>query len=114
MNLVEVRAVKNHHLFVRYEDGSSGEVDLSGFVGKGVFTAWERPGVFEKVTLADAGHPEWPGGLDLCPDFLYMQLTGKRLPWRPPPRLLPWIEPISGSFAPTPVLFAPLRGRRHP
>ena len=25
-----------------------------------------------------SGHPEWPVGLDLCPDFLYLQLTGKR------------------------------------
>jgi len=78
MNLVEVRPEKNFCLFVRYDDGSSGEVDLSGFVGKGVFAGWQKPGAFEKVCLAEAGHPEWPGGLDLCPDFLYMQLTGKR------------------------------------
>ena len=78
MKLIEVKAENNYRLFVRYDDGSSGEVDLSGFVGKGVFVAWETPGVFENVSLAEAGHPEWPGGLDLCPDFLYMQLTGKR------------------------------------
>ena len=53
-------------------------MDLSGFVGKGVFVAWNNPDVFEQFSLAEVGHPEWPGGLDLCPDFLYMQLTGKR------------------------------------
>lgn len=78
MKLLEVRPKENYRLFVRYEDGTSGEVDLSGYAGRGVFAAWQKPGVFEQVRLADAGHPEWPGGMDLCPDALYMQLTGKR------------------------------------
>jgi hypothetical protein len=78
MNLIEVKAQTNYRLFVRYDDGACGYVDLSDFVGKGVFAAWATPGIFEQVSLAEAGHPEWPSGLDLCPDFLYMQLTGKR------------------------------------
>jgi len=78
MKLIEVKAQANYRLFVRYDDGACGYVDLSDFVGKGVFAAWATPGIFEQVSLAQAGHPEWPGGLDLCPDFLYMQLTGKR------------------------------------
>ena len=78
MNLIEVKAQTNYRLFVRYDDGACGYVDLSDFVGKGVFAAWATPGIFEQVSLAQAGHPEWPGGLDLCPDFLYMQLMGKR------------------------------------
>tara|TARA_B110000008_G_scaffold206456_1_gene205065 strand:+ start:1815 stop:2021 length:207 start_codon:yes stop_codon:yes gene_type:complete len=53
-------------------------VELFGFVGKRVFAAWNNPDIFGQASLAEAGHPEWPGGLDLCPDFLYMQLTGKR------------------------------------
>jgi hypothetical protein len=77
MKLVEIEPRKNFRLFVRYEDDTSGEVSLADFVGKGVFSAWENPGAFKNVWLAEAGHPEWPGGIDLCPDFLYMQLTGK-------------------------------------
>jgi hypothetical protein len=30
------------------------------------------------VVLAEAGHPEWPGEIDLCPDALHMKLTGKK------------------------------------
>ena len=78
MNLIEVIPKKNYRLFLRYDDGESGEVDLSSYVGRGVFLAWNEPGTFEQVRLAEAGHPEWPGGIDLCPDALYMQLTGKR------------------------------------
>jgi hypothetical protein len=78
MNLIELSPYKNYRLFVRYDDGANGIVDLSDFAGRGVFAAWNEPGVFEKVRLAEAGHPEWPGGIDLCPDALYMRLTGKR------------------------------------
>ncbi len=89
MNLIEVKAQPNYRLFVRYGDGACGDVDLSGFAGKGVFAAWNNPDIFEQVFLAEAGHPEWPGGLDLCPDFLYMQLTGKR-----PEQLFPALKDI--------------------
>ncbi|MBC8326863.1 MAG: DUF2442 domain-containing protein [Verrucomicrobia subdivision 3 bacterium] len=78
MNLIEVSPREGYGLFVRYDDGASGVVDLSAFVGKGVFSEWLKPGVFEQVQLAEAGHPEWPGEIDLCPDALYLQLTGKK------------------------------------
>ncbi|TVP79523.1 MAG: DUF2442 domain-containing protein [Puniceicoccaceae bacterium] len=78
MKLVEVTPRENFRLYVCYDDGASGEIDLSAYVGRGVFAAWLEPGFFEQVRLAEAGHPEWPGDIDLCPDSLYMQLTGKR------------------------------------
>jgi hypothetical protein len=78
MNLIEASPREGYGLFVRYDDGTSGVVDLSSYVGKGVFSAWQKSGVFEQVRLAEAGHPEWPGEIDLCPDALYLQLTGKK------------------------------------
>jgi len=78
VNLIEVSSQDEFRLFVRYDDGTSGIVDLSGFAGRGVFRAWSEPGVFQQVKLAEGGYPEWPGGVDLCPDALYMRLTGKR------------------------------------
>lgn len=78
MNLIEVIPKEKFRLFVRYDDGACGVVDLSSYAGKGVFAQWFEPGVFQQVRLAEAGHPEWPGGIDLCPDALYLQLTGKR------------------------------------
>lgn len=78
MKIVELSARKNFGLFLRYEDGTQGVVDLSPLAGRGVFAAWMKPGVFQKVRLSEFGVPEWPGELDLCPDSLYMQLTGKK------------------------------------
>lgn len=77
MTLHEVSPRENFRLFLRYDDGVSGEVDLSELVGRGVFSAWSNPDVFRQLMLTEMGHPEWPGSIDLCPDALYMQLTGK-------------------------------------
>ena len=75
---MELSPRDGYKLFLRYEDGVCGEVDLSSFAGRGVFATWLKPGVFQQVVLTDAGYPEWPGETDLCPDALYMRLTGKR------------------------------------
>lgn len=75
---VEVRAITPYRIWLRYQDGTEGEVDLSHLAGKGVFAAWEQDGVFAQVKLGEHGEIEWPGELDLCPDALYLALTGKR------------------------------------
>lgn len=75
---VEVRAVAPYRIWLRYQDGTEGEVDLSHLAGRGVFAAWEREGVFAEVKIGSHGQIEWPGDLDLCPDALYLNLTGKR------------------------------------
>ncbi|MEO6846570.1 MAG: DUF2442 domain-containing protein [Chthoniobacterales bacterium] len=78
MKIVLAKALANFRLHLRFADGVEGDVDLSPLAGKGVFTAWSQSGLFEKVNVTDYGTVEWPGDLDLCPDTLYMQLTGKR------------------------------------
>ena len=75
---VEVRSLESYRIWLRYEDGSEGEVDLSHLVGKGVFAVWDEQGVFAKVRLGPHGEVEWPGEVDLCPDALYLRLTGKQ------------------------------------
>ena len=54
-----------------------GEVDLSDLKGRGVFTAWEDERFFRAVHLAAHGAVEWGNDIDLCPDALYVQLTGQ-------------------------------------
>ena len=39
-------------MWLRYSDGTAGEVDLSRLAGKGVFAAWNEPGCFERVRIA--------------------------------------------------------------
>jgi hypothetical protein len=75
---VEVRPLTRYRIWLRYQDGTEGEVDLSHLAGRGVFAAWEQEGVFAQVKLSWHGAVEWPGEIDLCPDALYRALTGKR------------------------------------
>jgi len=76
----KVRPVEGYRLWLRVEDGSEGEVDLSDLGGRGVFEAWQERSVFEAVRVGEHGNLEWPGGIDLCGDALYMRLTGKSAP----------------------------------
>ncbi len=74
---VEVKPLKNFRLWLRYDDGISGEVDLSDLAGRGVFKAWERPGFFQEVHLGSQKEISWNDEIDLCPDSLYLRLTKK-------------------------------------
>jgi hypothetical protein len=78
MEIVEVKNLDGFRLFLKFNDGVSGTVDLSSIAGRGVFVSWLNAGFFEKVRITDVGALEWPGELDLCPDSLYLQLTGKK------------------------------------
>ena len=74
---VEVKALPQYRIWLRYDDGVQGEVDLSDVAGRGVFQAWANPAVFGAVRLASHGAIEWSPDLDLCPDAMYLRLTGK-------------------------------------
>ena len=78
---IEVQARQDRKIWLRYEDGSSGEVDLSHHAGRGVFKAWDEPGFFETVRITGYGGVAWGDSddLELCPNDLYMRLTGKTL-----------------------------------
>ena len=77
MKITEAKPVDRFQVFLRFDDGVSGMVDLSDFAGRGVFVAWQQEGVFEQLSISTAGALQWPGDLDLCPDSLYLRLVGK-------------------------------------
>lgn len=75
--LCEILPLPGLRLFLRYEDGVEGEVDVSDMAGKGVFTLWDDPKIFGQVAISpESGAPTWPGEIDICPDALYWELTG--------------------------------------
>ena len=76
----EVHARPDYRLWLRYSDGTAGEVDLSRLAGKGVFAAWKEPGRFERVHIAPHRAIAWDNELELCADDLYLELTGKIAP----------------------------------
>ncbi|MES1244327.1 MAG: DUF2442 domain-containing protein [Acidobacteriota bacterium] len=78
-DIVEARATGGHRLYIRFEDGVDGELDLSRLVEfRGVFEPLRNPEEIAKVTVdPELGTVCWPGGADLDPDVLYATLTGK-------------------------------------
>jgi len=76
--LLSVRAESGYRLWLEYSDGTTGAVDLSHLVGRGVFELWKDAESFADVRLSDQGAPTWGDKIDLCPDALYLQLTGKK------------------------------------
>lgn len=74
--IIEVEARPDFRVWIRFEDGTEGVVDLSDLVGKGVFERWTEPGEFGKVYIIDeeTGTIAWPGGLDVAPDRLWQDV----------------------------------------
>ena len=68
-----------YRIWLRYSDGAAGEGDLSHLAGRGVFEAWNDRACFEAVHMTEYDAVAWSQELELCPDVLYMQLTGKAL-----------------------------------
>lgn len=78
-DIVEVKVVGDTKLFLKFEDGKSGEVDLSEIIKfTGVFQNLNDPNFFKTVTVnPELGTITWPNGADLCPDVLYFHVTGE-------------------------------------
>jgi hypothetical protein len=75
--IVEVKPLQDFKVWLKFSDGVEGTVDLSDVAGKGVFGAWNDPEIFNAVFINPENHTiSWPGGIDLCPDTLYAEITG--------------------------------------
>lgn len=74
---VQVEPREGYRIWLRYSDGASGEMDLSDMAGRGVFEAWLDRTCFEGVHVSGHGSIAWGDDIELCPDALYMELTGK-------------------------------------
>jgi hypothetical protein len=70
--VVEARYVADHVVWLRFRDGSSGRVDLSGELHGRVFEPLRDPDYFRQFRL----DPEldtlvWPNGADFAPEYLH-------------------------------------------
>lgn len=82
-DVVEVRPLDRYRVFLRFDDGRAGEVDLAPLLAPfdGVFAALRDKTYFDQVCVrSDIGTIVWPNGTDLCPDVLRHKLTGEPLP----------------------------------
>ncbi len=76
--VLNVKALPGYRVELEFDDGVCGVVDLSEAVGKGVFALWSNPLLFERVRIGSSGELVWSDRIDLCPDSLYLKVTGKK------------------------------------
>ena len=74
---VSVQPRSGYRIWIEFSNGVAGEIDLSDLAGQGVFQAWNDLGYFGKVYIAPTGAIAWGDEIDLCPESLYIDLTGK-------------------------------------
>ena len=76
---VEVEARQPFRLWIRFDDGVSGIVDLAQWSTRENFAAWSDATFFETAHLRPHGAIAWgqDDALELDPTAMYLDLTGK-------------------------------------
>ncbi len=73
--VIAVHAIEKYKIFLKYDDGTEGIVDLSDAAGKGVFNYWDINDNFFKVYIdRETDGVAWSSQLDICPDAQYLNL----------------------------------------
>lgn len=72
VDVVEARYLHDYTVWLKFEDGTSGEVDLAGELRGPVFEPLRDVEYFKSFVVSpDLGTISWPNGADFAPEFLY-------------------------------------------
>jgi hypothetical protein len=66
-----VRALDDFELEVSFENGECRRFDVKPYLGRGIFVRLRDVALFRAARVV-AGSVEWPGGLDLSYDTVYL------------------------------------------
>ena len=70
-HVTSVRALEDYQLKISFDNGERRRFDVKPFLSRGIFVRLRDRELFQAVR-AVAGSVEWPGGLDLSYDTLYL------------------------------------------
>lgn len=73
--LCKVEARSKYRLYVEFEDGACGVVDLADRLFGPMFEPLADPELFGQVTIDEFGAVSWPNGADLAPNALRRALA---------------------------------------
>ena len=74
-HVVEARYVGGHVVWLRFRDGTAGEIDLGPVLRGPVFEPLRDEKYFQAFTVDPDFHTlVWPNGADLAPEFLHANL----------------------------------------
>jgi hypothetical protein len=73
VNVIEARHISDFTVWLRFDDGTEGEVDLSDALEGPIFEPLRDPAYFQGFAVA-LDTITWPNGADFAPEFLYERL----------------------------------------
>ncbi len=77
--IIKCQPQENYKLWLLFDDGICGEVDLKKLVGKGVFSAWNSVEFFNSVYIdKKTDTVAWSEDLDLDPYVLHDQIISEK------------------------------------
>ena len=72
VRVTDARLVRDFVVWVRFNDGSEGEIDLSQELEGPIFEPLRDPELFARLRLDDELHTlVWPNGADFAPELLH-------------------------------------------
>ncbi len=77
MNILRIQSIRHlgdHRLYLEFNDGFAGEIDLSSELDGPIFQPLQDPKVFATAGL-EGGTVAWPNGADLAPEYLANQIV---------------------------------------
>ena len=75
VDVIEARYVSGYTLWLRFEDGTEGEIDLASELYGPVFEPLKDLEAFKSFSVPEElGTVTWPNGADFAPEFLYEKI----------------------------------------
>jgi len=80
LHITSAQVTSDHSLYLRFDDGTHGEVNLAGELTGSIFEELLDPEHFKQASV----HPKlltvcWPNGADFAPEFLKSLVLAKQL-----------------------------------
>lgn len=77
IHIIDAKQVGKYTIWIKFQDGTAGEVDLENQLFGEVFEPLRNDSLFKQFTV----DPElktitWPNGADFAPEYLYSAVTG--------------------------------------
>ena len=75
VRVIEAKHVKDYVIWLKFQDGTEGEVDLKDELYGEVFEPLKNSDYFKSFIVHPESHTiAWPNGADFAPEFLYSAL----------------------------------------
>ena len=68
--VIDATYLHDYFIYIVFSNGKEGSIDLSPFIGQGVFEPLTHKDYFKKL-FVDGWTISWPNGADIAPETLY-------------------------------------------